>query len=87
MDGGVSSNDFVMQLTSDLFGRKVARPQHYEMSCLGAAYVAGLEVGRQTHTNTHTKHVYYAVLSSDSCFCIVIIFQICSDTEHSSLES
>lgn len=66
MDGGVSSNDFVMQLTSDLFGRKVARPQHYEMSCLGAAYVAGLEVGRQTHTNTHTQSMYitlfYAVM-------------------------
>ncbi|XP_072297897.1 glycerol kinase 5 [Eucyclogobius newberryi] len=44
-DGGVSSNDFVMQLTADLFGRKVARPDHCEMSCLGAAYVAGLAAG------------------------------------------
>uniref|UniRef100_I3JWW7 Glycerol kinase 5 n=1 Tax=Oreochromis niloticus TaxID=8128 RepID=I3JWW7_ORENI len=45
VDGGVSSNDFVMQLTSDLFGKKISRPQHHEMSCLGAAFVAGLEVG------------------------------------------
>ncbi|XP_032388421.1 glycerol kinase 5 [Etheostoma spectabile] len=45
VDGGVSSNDFVMQLTADLFGRKVARPQNCEMSCLGAAFVAGLGVG------------------------------------------
>ncbi|XP_029308930.1 glycerol kinase 5 isoform X2 [Cottoperca gobio] len=45
VDGGVSSNDFVMQLTADLFGRKLARPQRYEMSCLGAAFVAGLGVG------------------------------------------
>ncbi|XP_072219100.1 glycerol kinase 5 [Leuresthes tenuis] len=45
VDGGVSSNDFVMQLTADLFGRKVVRPQHQEMSCLGAAFVAGLGVG------------------------------------------
>uniref|UniRef100_A0A8C5DMT5 Glycerol kinase 5 n=1 Tax=Gouania willdenowi TaxID=441366 RepID=A0A8C5DMT5_GOUWI len=45
VDGGVSSNDFVMQLTADLFGRKVARPQHHDMSCLGAAFVAGLVVG------------------------------------------
>uniref|UniRef100_A0A7N8XL01 Glycerol kinase 5 n=1 Tax=Mastacembelus armatus TaxID=205130 RepID=A0A7N8XL01_9TELE len=45
VDGGVSSNDFVMQLTADLFGRKVARPQCHEMSCLGAAFVAGLGVG------------------------------------------
>lgn len=59
MDGGVSSNDFVMQLTADLFGRKVARPQHYEMSCLGAAFVAGLGVGMQTHTRT--RHDHYAV--------------------------
>ncbi|XP_031153938.1 putative glycerol kinase 5 [Sander lucioperca] len=45
MDGGVSSNDFVMQLTADLLGRKVARPQNCEMSCLGAAFIAGLGVG------------------------------------------
>ncbi|KAM4552405.1 glycerol kinase 5 isoform 1-T2 [Odontesthes bonariensis] len=45
VDGGVSSNDFIMQLTADLFGRKVVRPQHQEMSCLGAAFVAGLGVG------------------------------------------
>ncbi|KAK9538961.1 hypothetical protein VZT92_004099 [Zoarces viviparus] len=45
VDGGVSSNDFVVQLTADLFGRKVARPQHYEMSCLGAAFLAGLGMG------------------------------------------
>ncbi|XP_071764110.1 glycerol kinase 5 [Centroberyx gerrardi] len=45
VDGGVCSNDFVMQLTADLFGRKVARPHCCEMSCLGAAYVAGLGAG------------------------------------------
>lgn len=54
VDGGVSSNDFIMQLTADLFGRKVARPQHHEMSCLGAAFVAGLGVGMQTHI--YTQH-------------------------------
>ncbi|KAF7223361.1 glycerol kinase 5 [Nothobranchius furzeri] len=45
VDGGVSSNDFIMQLTADLFGRKLVRPQHHERSCLGAAFVAGLEAG------------------------------------------
>uniref|UniRef100_A0A3B5LJ88 Glycerol kinase 5 n=1 Tax=Xiphophorus couchianus TaxID=32473 RepID=A0A3B5LJ88_9TELE len=45
VDGGVSSNDFILQLTADLFGRKVIRPQHREMSSLGAAFVAGLGVG------------------------------------------
>lgn len=59
VDGGVASNDFVMQMTADLFGRKVARPQHHEMSCLGAACVAGLGAGMQTHI--HTQHVCWAV--------------------------
>ncbi|CAL8281140.1 unnamed protein product [Lota lota] len=45
VDGGVCANDFVMQLTTDLIGRKIARPIHHEMSCLGAAFVAGLGVG------------------------------------------
>uniref|UniRef100_H2RP92 Glycerol kinase 5 n=1 Tax=Takifugu rubripes TaxID=31033 RepID=H2RP92_TAKRU len=45
VDGGVSANNFVMQLTADLFGRKLSRMQHHEMSCLGAAFVAGLGVG------------------------------------------
>lgn len=50
MDGGVSSNDFVMQLTADLLGKKVSRAQHHEMSCLGAAFVAGLGVGMSVNT-------------------------------------
>ncbi|XP_030630356.1 glycerol kinase 5 [Chanos chanos] len=44
-DGGVCTNDFIMQLTTDLLGRKVSRPSHFDMSCLGAAFVAGLGVG------------------------------------------
>ncbi|XP_057712970.1 putative glycerol kinase 5 isoform X1 [Corythoichthys intestinalis] len=45
VDGGVSSNDFITQLTADLFGRKIERCRHREMSCLGAAFVAGLGTG------------------------------------------
>ncbi|TRY93702.1 hypothetical protein DNTS_029408 [Danionella cerebrum] len=44
-DGGVCTNDFIMQLTADLLGRKIARPTHFDMSCLGAAFVAGLGTG------------------------------------------
>uniref|UniRef100_A0A3B1K3D1 Glycerol kinase 5 n=1 Tax=Astyanax mexicanus TaxID=7994 RepID=A0A3B1K3D1_ASTMX len=44
-DGGVCTNDFIMQLTTDLLGRKISRPAHFDMSCLGAAFVAGLGVG------------------------------------------
>uniref|UniRef100_A0A3B1J0F3 Glycerol kinase 5 n=1 Tax=Astyanax mexicanus TaxID=7994 RepID=A0A3B1J0F3_ASTMX len=43
-DGGVCTNDFIMQLTTDLLGRKISRPAHFDMSCLGAAFVAGLGV-------------------------------------------
>uniref|UniRef100_A0A8C5CIM5 Glycerol kinase 5 n=1 Tax=Gadus morhua TaxID=8049 RepID=A0A8C5CIM5_GADMO len=53
VDGGVCTNDFVMQLTTDLIGQKLARPVHHEISCRGAAFVAGLGVGMcqlQTHT-------------------------------------
>ncbi|XP_012681794.1 putative glycerol kinase 5 [Clupea harengus] len=44
-DGGVCTNDFVMQLTADLLGLKIARPSHFDMSALGAAFMAGLGVG------------------------------------------
>ena len=72
LDGGVSSNNFVMQLTADLFGRKVARPQHCEMSCLGAAFVAGLGVGMQAHA--HTQHVHYAVFFKGETFAFLHFF-------------
>lgn len=60
VDGGVSANDFVMQLTADLFGRKLSRLQHHEMSCLGAAFVAGLGVGRRPQA--HAQHVHSTAL-------------------------
>ncbi|KAI1882664.1 hypothetical protein AGOR_G00237220 [Albula goreensis] len=44
-DGGVCTNDFIMQLTADLLGKKIDRPSHFDMSSLGAAFVAGLAVG------------------------------------------
>ncbi|XP_014397638.1 PREDICTED: putative glycerol kinase 5 isoform X3 [Myotis brandtii] len=44
-DGGVCKNSFVMQMTSDLINEKIDRPVHLDMSCLGAASLAGLAVG------------------------------------------
>lgn len=44
-DGGVSRNDFVMQLLSTLTGQSIERPVQVEMSCLGAAFLAGLAAG------------------------------------------
>ncbi|KAM5154127.1 glycerol kinase 5 [Callospermophilus lateralis] len=44
-DGGVCKNGFVMQMTSDLINENIDRPAHFDMSCLGAASLAGLAVG------------------------------------------
>lgn len=44
-DGGVCNNAFVMQMTSDLINERIDRPAHFDMSCLGAATLAGLAVG------------------------------------------
>ncbi len=49
-DGGVCTNNFIMQLTADLLGRKIERPSHFDMSCLGAAFVAGLGTGKEPAT-------------------------------------
>ncbi|XP_004603263.2 putative glycerol kinase 5 [Sorex araneus] len=44
-DGGVCKNSFIMQMTSDLINQTIDRPVHVDMSCLGAASLAGLAVG------------------------------------------
>jgi glycerol kinase len=45
VDGGASSNDFLMQFQSDILGVQVDRPEVVETTALGAAYLAGLAVG------------------------------------------
>ncbi|XP_045537418.1 putative glycerol kinase 5 [Papilio machaon] len=45
LDGGVSNNDFIAQLVSDLTGLRVERPQQVEMSSLGCAHIVGLHLG------------------------------------------
>lgn len=45
VDGGVSVNDFVMQLQSDVSDLNVTRYTSIESTALGAAYLAGLNVG------------------------------------------
>ena len=45
VDGGASSNDFLMQLQADVLGIPVVRPVVSETTALGAAYAAGLAVG------------------------------------------
>jgi glycerol kinase len=45
VDGGMTVNDWLMQLLADLLGAPVERPRVVETTALGAAYLAGLGAG------------------------------------------
>ena len=45
VDGGASSNAFLMQFQADIIGKAVVRPMIKETTALGAACLAGLAVG------------------------------------------
>lgn len=45
VDGGASANNFLMQFQSDILSCNVVRPKVVETTALGAAYLAGLNVG------------------------------------------
>jgi glycerol kinase len=44
-DGGMSANNWMLQFVADIAGISVERPACIETSALGAAYLAGLQVG------------------------------------------
>ena len=45
VDGGMTTNELLMQFQADVLGVPVVRPQVAETTALGAAYAAGLAVG------------------------------------------
>ena len=45
VDGGASTNDFLMQTQADIIQAPVSRPDCVESTAMGAAYLAGLAVG------------------------------------------
>ena len=45
VDGGASSNNYLMKFQSDILNCKIIRPYCLETTALGAAYLAGLAVG------------------------------------------
>ncbi|KXS39054.1 MAG: glycerol kinase [Halomonadaceae bacterium T82-2] len=45
VDGGMVGNDWMMQFLADMLGVTVERPHVLETTALGAAYLAGLQVG------------------------------------------
>jgi glycerol kinase len=45
VDGGACSNNLLMQFQSDILDVSVERPKVIETTALGAAYLAGIQVG------------------------------------------
>ena len=45
VDGGAAANNLLMQIQSDVLGRKLIRPRVIETTVAGACYLAGLGVG------------------------------------------
>ena len=43
VDGGASTNNYLMQFQSDILGINLKRPENTEMTALGAGYIAGLK--------------------------------------------
>jgi glycerol kinase len=48
VDGGATANDFLMQFQADILGVSVLRSQNKESTAMGAAFLAGLQVGLWT---------------------------------------
>jgi len=59
VDGGACANDSLMQFQADILNTLVERPEITESSVLGAAYLAGIEIGMwsQSEIITHRKKV------------------------------
>ncbi len=45
VDGGACANNILMQFQADILGTKVERPEVIESTALGAAYLAGIQIG------------------------------------------
>ena len=55
-DGGMVTNDLLMQFQADILDRPVVRPAVQETTALGAAYAAGLAVGFYESTDELCAH-------------------------------
>ncbi len=45
VDGGATSNNYLMQYQADILGSSVERPSNVDTTALGVAYLAGMEAG------------------------------------------
>lgn len=48
VDGGACANDFLMQFQADILNTEVLRPEVIESTAMGAAFLAGIQVGMWT---------------------------------------
>ena len=51
VDGGMAANDWLMQFVADICDRPVERPDFMEMTALGAAALAGIQLGWVTEAS------------------------------------
>ena len=45
VDGGACANNILMQFQADILGSEVERPEIIESTAMGAAYLAGIQIG------------------------------------------
>jgi glycerol kinase len=68
-DGGATGNDWLMQFQADVLGVPVVVPEIPETTALGAAYLAGVGIGRwtveQVRTSWREKRRYEPGMSED----------------------
>lgn len=69
VDGGMVSNDLLMQFQSDILNVPVVRPRLTETTSLGAAYAAGLAVGfwnslTELRANWHKDREWHPTMSA-----------------------
>ncbi|XP_025831474.1 glycerol kinase-like isoform X2 [Agrilus planipennis] len=69
VDGGMAANDFFMQIQSDICGVTIVRPSVNEITCLGAAIVAGIaegiEVWDLNYMSSVPNDVFYPCISEN----------------------
>lgn len=70
VDGGASSNEFLLQFQADILDAAVIQPEVLETTALGAAYLAGLQVGyykdlQEIKQNWKKKKIFYSDMEEE----------------------
>lgn len=72
VDGGPTSNQFLMQYLADILDVRVVRTNVHELSAMGAAYMGGLGIGVWKHIGEiqalqYSKYEYEREMSKELC--------------------